>query len=167
MGRLLSAEDGVREKRRKKVRRRKKTLDFFEAVQGVRMSAGSAVLGSSKDCSQSIKSNSSSKNSSKNSTVPHLVQQQQNIKDPQPGTSNHSSGNCNNSESAKSESATTTESPYVIVNNAVDLNNQAGQPADDPKPGPSTTAAEFDLEVLILVPRVHLKIVGGVTKIVL
>ena len=35
----------------------------------------------------------------------------------------------------------------MIVNNAVDLNNQAGQPADDPKPGPSTTAAEFDLEV--------------------
>ena len=70
------------------------------------MSAGSAVPGSSKDCSQLIKSNSSSsKNSSKNnSTVPHLVQQQ-NIKDPQPGTSNHSSGNCNNSESAKSESA--------------------------------------------------------------
>ena len=71
------------------------------------MSAGSAVPGSSKDCSQLIKSNSSSKNSSKNnSTVPHLVQQQQqNNKDPQPGTSNHSSGNCNNSESAKSESA--------------------------------------------------------------
>ena len=70
------------------------------------MSAGSAVPGSSKDCSQVIKSNSSSsKNSSKNnSTVPHLVQQQNN-KDPQPGTSNHSSGNCNNSESAKSESA--------------------------------------------------------------
>jgi len=110
------------------------------------MSAGSAVPGSSKDCTQSIKSNSSSKNSSKNnSTVPHLVQQQQNNKDPQPGTSNHSSGNCNNSESATSESAK--ESPYVIVNNAVDLNNQAGQPADDPKPGPSTTAAEFDLEV--------------------
>ena len=72
------------------------------------MSAGSAVPGSSKDCSQLIKSNSSSsKNSSKNnSTVPHLVQQQQqNNKDPQPGTSNHSSGNCNNSESAKSEPA--------------------------------------------------------------
>ena len=69
------------------------------------MSAGSAVPGSSKDCTQSIKSNSSSKNSSKNnSTVPHLVQQQNN-KDPQPGTSNHSSGNCNNSESATSESA--------------------------------------------------------------
>jgi hypothetical protein len=112
------------------------------------MSAGSAVPGSSKNCTQSIKSNSSSKNSSKNnSTVPHLLQQQQNNKDPQPGTSNHSSGSCNNSESAKSESATSTESPYVIVNNAVDLNNQAGQPADDPKPGPSTTAAEFDLEV--------------------
>ena len=72
------------------------------------MSAGSAVPGSSKDCTQSIKSNSSSsKNSSKNnSTVPHLVQQQQINKDPQPGTSNHSSGNsCNNSESATSESA--------------------------------------------------------------
>ena len=71
------------------------------------MSAGSAVPGSSKDCTQSIKSNSSSKNSSKNnSTVPHLVQQQQqNNKDPQPGTSNHSSGNCNSSESATSESA--------------------------------------------------------------
>ena len=114
------------------------------------MSAGPAVPGSSKDCSQLIKSNSSSKNSSKNSTVPHLVQQQQqNNKDPQPGTSNNHSENCNNSESVSQ----TTESPYVIVNNqivnnaAVDLNNQAGQPADDPKPGPSTTAAEFDLEV--------------------
>ena len=41
-----------------------------------------------------------------------------------------------------------TGSPYVIVNNTAELDhNNQHQPADDPKPGPSTTAAEFDLEV--------------------
>ena len=69
----------------------------------------------------------------------------------------NTNSNHNIIESGTSES--TTESPYVINVNAsnagsnpvaeLDHNNPPllNQIQDDPKPGPSTTAAEFDLEV--------------------
>ena len=83
----------------------------------------------------SSKSDSSVTESGTASTV--SVPQQSSTKSPQPGTSNKNSSNdCNNQQETES---------FVIVN-AADLDhNNINQ--DDPKPGPSTTAAEFDLEV--------------------